>query len=56
LNTPSTPISTAAMPLCSAQATPAITVLPVGSEAPGFGTSMRDSVLIAAFAAQPRWV
>ena len=52
---PSTLTSTAAMPLCWAQATPATDVRPGASFAPAAGTSIRHSVLIGACCDQPRW-
>ena len=51
---PSTRTSTAAMPLCWAQATPATWARPGASLAPADGTSIRDSVLIGACCDQPR--
>ena len=51
---PSTWTSTASMPLCWAQATPATGVRPARTVAEPFGTSMRDSVLIGARCDQPR--
>jgi hypothetical protein len=46
--TPSMPTSTASMPVCWAQATPAIVTWPAARLLSRFGTSMRDSVLIGA--------
>src|SRR5271166_3792408 len=51
----STRTSTASMPVCCAQATPATAVRPRLMVDPPAGTSIRDSVLIAACADQPRW-
>src|SRR6201996_2711965 len=51
---PSTRASTASMPLCCAQATPATGTFPGFTEAPSVGTSIRDSVLIGPIADQPR--
>src|SRR5215467_13932895 len=51
---PSTRTSTASMPLCWAQATPATGVRPARTVAEPFGTSIRDSVLIGARCDQPR--
>src|SRR5262250_1599860 len=51
---PSMPTSTASMPRCWAQATPAIIILPAASEVPCLGVSIRDSVLIGARCDQPR--
>ena len=50
---PSTDTSTASMPRCCAQATPAIVTWPAGTVLRRFGTSMRDSVLITACWDQP---
>ncbi len=50
---PSTLTSTASMPLCWAQATPAIVTCPAATLAFVFGTSMRDSVLIGPCWDQP---
>ena len=46
--------STASMPLCCAQATPATGVRPARTVAEPFGTSIRDSVLMGARWDQPR--
>lgn len=51
---PSTRTSTAATPLCCAQATPATGVRPGARVAPPAGTSILDSVLIGACCDQPR--
>src|SRR5690606_13460305 len=50
----STRTSTALMPRCGAQATPATTTSPAGTVAPSRGRSMRDWVLIGARGAHPR--
>ncbi len=49
----STCTSTLLMPRSGAQATPAIGVVPAWIEAPPFGTSMRDCVLMGASLDQP---
>ena len=52
---PATRTSTASMPLCWAQATPAMEIrLPALIGFWPVGTSMRDSVLIGAWESQPR--
>ena len=50
----STRTSTASIPLCCAQATPATATRPAVSGAEPVGTSMRDSVFIGACCDQPR--
>src|SRR5580704_2776775 len=52
----STLTCTREMPRCGAQATPPTATRPAETCASGRGTSIRDSVLIGACSAYPRWV